>query len=154
MEHPLSFARVISRRHRVAQAGFRALAGCQPACIEVRRESREGKAPMGRFRKLFRREPTRQQLYLQLARGLNIERDYQRWIETWVDYGPTRDSTEAMPLSILLVGAPSDADRAHWDGQGPVYAEARRAPHGSARGERPSPDRASLIGWRQARCIA
>ncbi len=76
---------------------------------------------MGRFRNLFRREPTRQELYLQLARGLNIERDYQRWIETWEDYGPARDSTEAMPLSVLLVGAPSDADRAHWDGQGPVY---------------------------------
>ena len=31
---------------------------------------------MGRFRNLFRREPTRRELYLQLARGLNIERDY------------------------------------------------------------------------------
>jgi O-antigen biosynthesis protein len=81
---------------------------------------------MGRFRKLFRREPTRQELYLQLARGLNIERGYQSWIETWEDYGPTRESTEAMPLSILLVGTPSDADRVHWDGQArsgaaPVY---------------------------------
>ncbi len=44
----------------------------------------------GRFRKLFRREPTRRELYLQLARGLNIERDYQTWIETWEDYGPTQ----------------------------------------------------------------
>ncbi|HJT13829.1 MAG TPA: glycosyltransferase family 2 protein [Dongiaceae bacterium] len=76
---------------------------------------------MGRFRELFRREPTRRELYLRLARGLNIERGYQSWIETWEDYGPARDSTEAMPLSVLLVGAPSDADRAHWDGQGPVY---------------------------------
>ncbi len=46
----------------------------------------------GRFRKLFRREPTRRELYLQLARGLNIERDYQSWIETWEDYGPARTS--------------------------------------------------------------
>ena len=71
---------------------------------------------MGRFRKLFRREPTRQELYLQLARGLNIERGYQSWIETWEEYGPTRTSTASLPLSFLLVGTATDADRTHWDG--------------------------------------
>jgi O-antigen biosynthesis protein len=80
---------------------------------------------MGRFRRLFRREPTRRELYLQLARGLNIERDYQSWIETWEDYGPTRASTELLPVSFLLVGTASDADRGHWDGQAqagaPIY---------------------------------
>jgi GT2 family glycosyltransferase len=70
---------------------------------------------MGRFRKLFRREPTRKELYLQLARGINIERDYQSWIETWENYGPTQASRNSFPLSVLLVGAVSDADRAHWD---------------------------------------
>jgi GT2 family glycosyltransferase len=66
----------------------------------------------GRFRKLFRREPTRQELYLQLARGVNIERDYQRWIETWEDYGPTRTSTAPLPLTVLLVG--SEDDNGYW----------------------------------------
>ncbi|HKP24824.1 MAG TPA: glycosyltransferase family 2 protein [Dongiaceae bacterium] len=66
----------------------------------------------GRFRKLFRREPTRQELYLQLARGLNIERDYQSWIETWEDYGPTRASTASLPLTILLAG--SERDDGYW----------------------------------------
>lgn len=70
----------------------------------------------GRFRKLFRREPTRQELYLRLTRGLNIERDYQSWIETWENYGPS----EALPdrplsLSILLAGSMSDSDSAYWD---------------------------------------
>jgi GT2 family glycosyltransferase len=59
----------------------------------------------GRFRKLFRREPTRRELYLQLARGLNIERDYQRWIESWEDYGPGRDAAPSMKLTVLLVGS-------------------------------------------------
>ena len=67
---------------------------------------------MGRFRKLFRREPTRQELYLQLARGLNIERGYQSWIETWEDYGPTRTSTASLPLTILLAG--SEDDGGYW----------------------------------------
>jgi GT2 family glycosyltransferase len=66
----------------------------------------------GRFRKLFRREPTRQELYLQLARGVNIERDYQRWIETWEDYGPTRTSIAPLPLTVLLVG--SEDDNGYW----------------------------------------
>lgn len=66
----------------------------------------------GRFRKLFRREPTRQQLYLQLTRGLNIERDYQTWIETWEDYGPARNSTDSLPLTILLAG--SGRDDGYW----------------------------------------
>src|SRR5687768_714667 len=47
MERPLSFARVISRRPGVAQAGIRALAGPGSPCIEVRRESRRGKGPDG-----------------------------------------------------------------------------------------------------------
>ena len=68
----------------------------------------------GRLRKLFRREPTRQELYLQLARGLNIERDYQRWIETWEDYGPTRTSTAPLPLTVLRVGSGSESDNAYW----------------------------------------
>src|SRR5262249_5097746 len=67
----------------------------------------------GRLRKLFRREPTRRELYLQLARGLNIERDYQSWIERWEDYGPTRTSTGPLPLTILIVGPASDDG--YWD---------------------------------------
>jgi GT2 family glycosyltransferase len=62
----------------------------------------------GRFRKLFRREPTRRELYLQLARGLNIERDYLTWIETWEDYGPLRASTTSVPLTILIAGSQDD----------------------------------------------
>ena len=63
----------------------------------------------GRFRKLFRREPTRRELYLQLARGLNIERDYQSWIERWENYGPVESSSgPSLPLTILLAGADSD----------------------------------------------
>jgi GT2 family glycosyltransferase len=70
----------------------------------------------GRFRKLFRREPTRQELYLRLMRGLNIERDYQSWIETWENYGPSQAySGKTPPLSILLAGTPSDGDYAHWN---------------------------------------
>jgi len=67
---------------------------------------------MGRFRNLFRREPTRKELYLQLARGVNIERDYKSWIETWEDYGPTRTSTASLPLTILLAG--SERDDGYW----------------------------------------
>lgn len=66
----------------------------------------------GRFRKLFRREPTRRELYLQLARGLNIERDYQAWIETWEEYGPTRTSAASLPLTILIAG--SEDDDGYW----------------------------------------
>jgi GT2 family glycosyltransferase len=66
----------------------------------------------GRFRKLFRREPTRQELYLQLARGLNIERDYQTWIETWEDYGPSRDAASSVKLTVLLAGP--DGDHGYW----------------------------------------
>ena len=62
----------------------------------------------GRFRKLFRREPTRRELYLQLARGLNIERGYQSWIETWENYGPTQAAVGSVPLTILLAGSGSD----------------------------------------------
>ena len=69
----------------------------------------------GRFRKLFRREPTRQELYLQLARGLNIERDYQTWIESWEDYGPTLASTASLPLRILVAGTGSKGDDTYWD---------------------------------------
>jgi GT2 family glycosyltransferase len=68
----------------------------------------------GRFRKLFRREPTRQELYLQLARGLDIERDYQTWIESWEDYGPIRNSAASLPLTILLAGAGSNGDDTYW----------------------------------------
>jgi O-antigen biosynthesis protein len=66
----------------------------------------------GRFRKLFRREPTRQELYLKLARGLNIERDYQSWIETWEDYGPTQVSAAPLPVTIVLAG--SENDGGYW----------------------------------------
>ena len=67
---------------------------------------------MGRFRNLFRREPTRRELYLQLARGVNIERDYQSWIETWEEYGPTRSSTASLPLTVLIAG--SEDDGGYW----------------------------------------
>lgn len=69
----------------------------------------------GRFRKLLRREPTRQELYLRLTRGLNIERDYQTWIETWENYAPAQAvPPPPVPISILLVGRGSDQDRAYW----------------------------------------
>jgi len=69
----------------------------------------------GRFRKLFRREPTRQELYLRLTRGLNIERDYQSWIETWENYGPSQAAPGGpLSLSILLAGPMSDDDSAYW----------------------------------------
>ncbi len=71
----------------------------------------------GRFRKLFRREPTRQELYLRLTRGLNIERDYPEWIKTWENYGPSLAASEAVfPLSILLMGEMSDDDGRYWNG--------------------------------------
>jgi GT2 family glycosyltransferase len=70
----------------------------------------------GRFRRLFRREPTRQELYLRLTRGLNIERDYQTWIETWEEYGPNRAAAgPSLPLSVILAGVASDGDRIYWD---------------------------------------
>jgi len=70
---------------------------------------------MGRFRKLFRREPTRQELYLRLTRGLNIERDYQSWIETWENYRPS-ETRPGKPVSvtILLAGTSSASDDAYW----------------------------------------
>lgn len=71
----------------------------------------------GLFRRLFQREPTRQELYLQLQRGLNIERDYQAWIDTWERYGPaTLLSRPPLPLMLVLIGAPSAADKDHWTG--------------------------------------
>lgn len=70
---------------------------------------------MGRFRRLFRREPTRQELYLRLTRGLNIERDYQSWIETWENYGPSEAQPgKPLSLTILLAGTWSAADDAYW----------------------------------------
>src|SRR5688572_7201592 len=69
----------------------------------------------GRFRKLFRREPTRQELYLRLTRGLNIERDYQSWIESWEMYGPAGSlPTPSLPLVLALFGTPSPSDREYW----------------------------------------
>lgn len=69
----------------------------------------------GRLRNPFRREPTRQELYLRLARGLNIEQDYQAWIETWERYGPeTSLPPPVLPLILVLFGTPSRADSDHW----------------------------------------
>jgi O-antigen biosynthesis protein len=90
----------------------------------------------GRFGKLFQREPTRQELYLRLMRGLNIERNYQSWIETWENYGPSLASPgPSLPISILLVGPLSDSDDAYWsafarsaNGPAPI-----RAPGASSR---------------------
>jgi GT2 family glycosyltransferase len=92
-----------------------ALAGHLPACIEGL--DRRGTVAMafGRFRKLFRREPTRQELYLRLTRGLNIERDYQAWIERWENYGPSQEApAPRLPLSVILVGGKSKDDDACW----------------------------------------
>ena len=70
----------------------------------------------GRIRKLFRREPTRRELYLRLTRGLNIERDYQSWIERWENYGPSQAAPgPSVPVSILLMGSASDSDAAYWN---------------------------------------
>ena len=73
----------------------------------------------GRFRKLFRREPTRRELYLQLARGLNIERDYQTWIETWENYGPAATPAGHLAADDLL-GRRADHrnDDAYWSAIG------------------------------------
>ena len=69
----------------------------------------------GLIQRLFKREPTRQELYLQLQRGLNIERDYQDWIAKWERYEPATGSAQpALPLMLVLIGAPSPADKAHW----------------------------------------
>src|SRR5262249_46782026 len=77
-----------------------------------------------RFRKkLFRSEPTRLELYLRLARGLNIQSDYQTWIETWENDGPSQAvSGPLLPLSVLIMGEMSDSDGVFWNG----LAEARR----------------------------
>lgn len=70
----------------------------------------------GRFRRLLRREPTRQELYLQLLRGLNIERGYQTWIELWENYGPWRAMPRpSLPLSVVIVGHASGKDHAYWN---------------------------------------
>lgn len=67
--------------------------------------------------KLFRREPTRQELYLQLQRGLNIERDYQRWIELWERYGPLENGPGPhLPLTVVVSGKGTPADEAFWGG--------------------------------------
>lgn len=69
-----------------------------------------------RFRKLFRREPTRQELHLQLTRGLNIERDYQAWVETWENYGPARAlPPPSVSVSILHFGSASERDHSYWN---------------------------------------
>ncbi len=74
---------------------------------------------LGRIRKLFRREPTRQELYLQLQRGLNIDRDYRHWIELWERYGPVeRGPLPALSLSIVISGSATPADDAYWTGLG------------------------------------
>ena len=53
----------------------------------------------GRIRRLFRREPSRQELYLRLLRGLNLQRDYQEWIETYASedfWKPVREQIQLM----------------------------------------------------------
>ena len=63
--------------------------------------------------KLFRREPTRQELYLRLQRGLNIERDYRRWIDLWERYGPVESaSAPPVPLTVVVSGKGTPADEA------------------------------------------
>ncbi len=69
----------------------------------------------GRIRRLFRRGPSRQELYLQLLRGLKLERDYQEWIDTWERYGPADIlPTRSLPLVLALFGVPSSADKEYW----------------------------------------
>lgn len=71
----------------------------------------------GLVRKMFRREPTRRELYLQLQRGLNIERDYQAWIELWERYAPVESGPSPhLPLAVIVFGAAAPADEAHWRG--------------------------------------
>ncbi len=78
----------------------------------------------GRLRKLFRREPTRQELYLQLQRGLNIERDYQRWIDLWERYGPVEGGPQpTLPLTIVVVGKANPADETYWSGLRKAWPE-------------------------------
>src|SRR4051812_14287145 len=88
--------RVISRPPSAAQGGnrpmpFRKQGPWRPTGqLVLKAGSSGGNVSMdfGRFRKLFRHEPTRQELYLRLTRGLNIERDYQEWIDRWETYEP------------------------------------------------------------------
>jgi GT2 family glycosyltransferase len=82
----------------------------------------------GRFRTMFRREPTRQELYLRLLRGLNIDRDYQAWIDTWENYQPALAAPgPPLPISVFLAGAPTDSDSAYWsrvaESQGSIVIE-------------------------------
>lgn len=70
---------------------------------------------LGRIRTLFRREPTRRELYLQLQRGLNIERDYRHWIEQWERYGPAESGpAPALSLSVVVAGVATPADDGYW----------------------------------------
>jgi GT2 family glycosyltransferase len=67
--------------------------------------------------KLFRREPTRQELYLRLQRGLNMDRDYQQWIALWERYGPTETAAAPhLPLTIIVCGNAAAADNSYWSG--------------------------------------
>jgi GT2 family glycosyltransferase len=71
---------------------------------------------MGLFGKLFRRQPTRRELYLQLQRGLNITRDYKTWIATWERYGAVENAPPPpLSLTIVVTGKARPADEAYWN---------------------------------------
>ncbi|MGH6893336.1 MAG: glycosyltransferase family 2 protein [Dongiaceae bacterium] len=75
---------------------------------------------------MFKREPTRQELYLRLLRGLNLERDYQEWIETWENYGPAKATPwPTLRLSVILAGDYSDGDSAYWS----AFAKSQNGEH-------------------------
>lgn len=80
----------------------------------------------GRLRRLFRCEPSRRELYLRLARGLNLERDYQEWIEIWENYSPAEATPSlTLRLSIILAGDYSGDDSTYWS----AFAKSQNGEH-------------------------
>lgn len=70
---------------------------------------------LGRLQRLFRKRPSRQALYLKLLRGLHLERGYQAWIDGWERYAPAESTpAPAVPLTLLVLGEPTAADRGYW----------------------------------------
>jgi len=68
-----------------------------------------------RIRKLLRREASKEVVFLKLTRGLNLERDYQRWIKDWETYKPGDAAPIAeISLVIAVLGEGTESDNAFW----------------------------------------
>lgn len=70
----------------------------------------------GRIAKWLQWKQSEDEPLLQDSRGLEIDRQYQDWIETWEFYAPARDAIpRGLLVSIGLVGEPATAaDEAYW----------------------------------------